>query len=74
MKNLLILIVLTFLGCSKETRIKLNFLDEFILKDSLEFKNLLIGGFSGIDYYNNDYYLVIDDVNKPRFLKAKISM
>jgi len=79
MKNLFLysIISLFFVGCNKQktaTVTQLNFLDEFVIKDSLLFKNDLIGGLSGVDYANGMYYFVVDDAIKPRFLKANISV
>ena len=61
-------------SCEKRKDIQLNFLSEYVLKDSVSFKNTPIGGLSGVDYSNGFYYFVLDDANKPRFLKAKINI
>tara|TARA_B110000902_G_scaffold148047_1_gene170709 strand:- start:2493 stop:3575 length:1083 start_codon:yes stop_codon:yes gene_type:complete len=61
-------------SCEKGKDIQLNFLSEYILKDSVSFNNTPIGGLSGVDYSNGFYYLVVDDIIKPRFLKAKINI
>ncbi|MEO9572024.1 MAG: esterase-like activity of phytase family protein [Polaribacter sp.] len=76
MKNKFILILLSFLvySCTKRQDVSLNFLDEYILKDSLSFNNSIIGGLSGVDYSKGYYYFVIDDAKTPRFLKAKINI
>ncbi|MCF2873945.1 MULTISPECIES: esterase-like activity of phytase family protein [unclassified Tenacibaculum] len=50
----------------------LKFLNEFIVKDSLQFENAIVGGISGIDYYNNEYYMVVDDARNPRILVGDI--
>ncbi|WP_420553144.1 esterase-like activity of phytase family protein [Tenacibaculum aiptasiae] len=50
----------------------LNFLNEFVVKDSLQFENAIVGGISGIDYYNNEYYMVVDDARNPRILVGDI--
>ena len=68
------LIFLVLFSCKKNEKIELKFLDEFVLKDSLPFKNSVIGGLSGIDYANGIYYLVVDDSGNPRFLTAKIDI
>ncbi|MBE7661237.1 esterase-like activity of phytase family protein [Tenacibaculum finnmarkense genomovar finnmarkense] len=47
---------------------KLKFLNEFVVKDSLNFNNTIIGGISGIDFSNNQYYMVVDDAKNPRVL------
>ncbi len=69
-----LLITLFFIRCSnkKQSTIKLKFVDEFVLQDSLRFQNTLIGGLSGIDYDGDNFYFVVDDSNNPRILKASI--
>ena len=73
------LFVLVLLGCkstkvvTKKT-IKLKFLDEYVLPDSLRLDSTLIGGLSGIDYNNGMYYLVCDDASNPRYYKAQIDI
>lgn len=62
------------LACKSEKHNSLQFLDEYILKDSLNFKNSIVGGISGIDYANGYYYLVVDDAENPRFLKTEIKI
>ncbi|TMM28600.1 esterase-like activity of phytase family protein [Polaribacter aestuariivivens] len=74
-KNLLFILCICFLqSCKNEKKATLHFLDEFVLQDSMEFKNTFIGGLSGVDYANNHYYFVIDDAKNPRYLKAKINL
>ena len=62
------------LGCKKEVNVELKFLDEYVLKDSIQFNNAIIGGLSGVDYVNENYYFVVDDARNPRFLSAKIDI
>jgi len=74
-----ILILITFLSCkSYKTRIdssiRLKYLDEYILSGTIELDKTLIGGLSGIDYYNGTYYLVCDDPGNPRFYEAEIAI
>jgi hypothetical protein len=69
-----LLFIITLCSCEKEKDIQLNFLSEYILKDSVSFKNSPIGGLSGVDYSNGFYYFAVDDPNKPIFLKAKINI
>lgn len=74
MKNAIaILIFLSFYSCINKS-IKLNFINEYIVKDSLLFNNAIIGGVSGIDYYKDDYYMVVDDAKNPRVLIGNISL
>ncbi len=74
--NRIIIVFLLFIfliGCNKEkNKIKLKFIDEFVLEDSLYFQNTLVGGLSGIDYDGENFYLVVDDSTNPRIIKAKI--
>jgi len=54
--------------------IKLTFLDDFILADDLEIGGTKVGGLSGIDYCDGNYYLVCDKRGDPRFYKASIDI
>jgi len=67
-----------FFGCKdkeiSEKKPTLSFVDEFIVKDSLIIKNSVIGGLSGIDFFDDSYYIVVDDSRDPRFVKAKIDI
>ena len=76
MKNFIFVIFLLTIsfGCKKQSKIELKFLDEFVLADSLQFKNTVIGGLSGVDYANQKFYFIVDDARKPRFLTANISI
>ncbi len=47
-------------------------MDEYIVKDSTQFQNTILGGFSGLDFSNNTYYLIVDDAKNPRFVKSNI--
>ncbi len=73
------LLVVLFFGC-KSTQVthyknlKVKFLSEYILPDTITVANTRIGGLSGIDFYNGRYYLVCDDSNNPRFYEATISI
>ena len=70
-KIALLLVVFNFSACKTE-KISLKFLNEFVVKDSLRFKNTIVGGISGIDYSNNQYYMVVDDAMNPRILIGDI--
>ena len=73
------LLVVLFFGC-KSTQVthyknlKVKFLSEYILPDTIAVANTRVGGLSGIDFYNGMYYLVCDDSNNPRFYEATISI
>ena len=69
-----ILFTSLFFSCKKTKQTELNFLDQFVLADSISFQNSIIGGLSGVDYVNNTYFFVVDDAKNPRFLKAKINI
>lgn len=73
-KVLFSLILFGFLGCKKESNIQLKFVDEYIVQDSLVFKNTIVGGISGIDYHKDKYYMVVDDAKDPRILVADINI
>lgn len=76
MKNyiLVLISVILFASCSVEKQAKLTFLDEYVLADSIKFKNTIIGGLSGLDHANNQYYFVVDDARNPRVLSANIAI
>ena len=67
-------VVVFFIGCKKDSSKLITFVDEYVIKDSIEFKNTLIGGLSGIDYNNGMYYMVIDDDESPRIITATIDI
>ena len=70
MKKIVVFLIFisVIFSCQKGKNIQLIFLSEYLLKDSVSFKNSPIGGLSGVDYSNGFYYFVVDDANKPRFL------
>ena len=76
MKNLFlyILLSLVFLSCKTTNKTELKFLDEYVLADSILFKNTIIGGLSGVDFVNNKFYFVVDDAKNPRALSANIKI
>lgn len=68
-----------FVGCKlvqpeKTSNIQLRFLDEFVLPNDLMVDSTIVGGLSGIDFHNGQYYLVCDDSRNPRFYKANIKI
>ena len=81
MKKLIYLLIgisLSSCGVSKKIHtenIEIQFLDEYVL-DTLQtnFENTRIGGLSGIDYHQGDFYLVCDDASNPRIYKAAIDI
>ncbi len=76
MRKFYFLVIFGFflLSCKTTNNIQLKFLDEYILADSITFKNTIIGGLSGIDHVNNEYYFVVDDAKNPRVLSANIAI
>ena len=80
MKRLIFLFCcLLIIGCKSvsvinSNEIKLNFLDEFVLPADLTFEGDLVGGLSGIDYYNGKYLLVCDDGSNPRYYESNIDI
>jgi len=79
-KSLLYFILFGMLAACGTTKqintenIKLTFLDDFVLADDLVVGGTKVGGLSGIDYYNGNYYLVCDHPGNPRFYKASINI
>lgn len=81
MKNIIfyILIIAALVSCktvktTSADKIQLRFLDEYIVKDSIFINETLVGGLSGIDYANGQYYLIADDASNPRYYKADIKI
>ena len=76
--SILFCCVLIF-GCKNiddrsDDKLQLKFLDEFVLADDIIVDSTLVGGLSGIDYYNGLYYIVCDDASDPRYYKASITI
>ena len=68
-----VLVFLAFVSCKNE-QMSLRFVSEYVIKDSLNIKRSVFGGVSGIDFYNNEYYMVVDDAKTPRIYKSEISI
>ncbi len=54
--------------------IQLKFLDEYVLAPDTEYENTVVGGLSGIDYKNGNYFLISDQASNPRIYRAKIDI
>ncbi|MFD1095379.1 esterase-like activity of phytase family protein [Salegentibacter chungangensis] len=54
--------------------IELHFLDEYVIDAHMEFEGTPVGGLSGIDYSNGNYFMVSDQASNPRLYKAKIKL
>ncbi|WP_299799653.1 esterase-like activity of phytase family protein [uncultured Maribacter sp.] len=79
-RTLLVFAVLLVISCGNkkdtnkiETSLKLRFVDEYVLPDETTFANTRVGGLSGIDYANGDWYAISDDSDSPRFYKTIVS-
>ena len=78
-KKIIILFFVSIFGCNNvndktHDKIQLNFLSEFILSENIIIDSTVVGGLSGIDYYNGLYYLVCDDASNPRYYEATIEV
>lgn len=73
-KFITLFIAALFITCKKQPSVQLSYVDEYVLKDSIQFKNTLVGGLSGIDYNNGIYYMVSDDEVLPRVITAEINI
>jgi hypothetical protein len=75
----ILLFGITFFGCKSiaiktSDKLKLKFLDEYVLTDNIIVDSTLVGGLSGIDYSNGLYYIVCDDARNPRYYEANITI
>jgi len=69
--------VLTSCGTSKKltsNNIELQYLDDYVLPSDLTIDGTMVGGLSGIDFYNDKYYLVCDHPGNPRIYTAEINI
>jgi len=70
--------VILICGCNSATKqsenIQLKFLDEYVLPNDLYVDSTLVGGLSGIDFHNGQYYIVCDNSKNPRFYKSNITI
>lgn len=62
----------THLGSTRNLEVRL--LDDYAIEDSLEVDGTLVGGLSGLDYHDGQYYMVSDHPGIPRFYKADIRL
>ncbi|MCF6295204.1 MAG: esterase-like activity of phytase family protein [Flavobacteriaceae bacterium] len=75
----ILFLCISILGCKSidvkpHKKLELKFLDEYILPEAVMIDGTVVGGLSGIDYYNGLYYLVCDDAFNPRFYEATITI
>ena len=73
----LFLVLITNYSCGDKNaskaiknNITLRFIDEYVIPDDLIFEETRVGGLSGIDYANGNWYLISDDSESPRFYSA----
>lgn len=76
---LLFIASLCLVGCGTSKKIitdsiELRFLDDYIIAEELEIGGTKVGGLSGIDYKDGDYYLVCDHPGNPRVYKSEIKL
>ena len=74
-----LLAVILFSSCAttrtlENENIRVTYLDDFVLEQGLEVDGTRVGGLSGIDFYENTYYLVADQPSNPRIYKAQIPL
>jgi len=80
MKKLLLLVFsASFFSCATtksidNSNIKLHYLDDVVIPQNLEVDGTKVGGLSGIDYHEGNYYLVCDQPSNPRIYKAEIPL
>lgn len=79
-KHLPFILIVFLLSSCKSTRIgntrnvEVRFLDDYMIPEDLQVDGTLVGGLSGIDYHDDQFYLVSDDAANPRFYKAEIQL
>ncbi len=78
-KSFLLLITLISFSCATtkkidESGLKLSYLDDVAIPQNLQVDGTKVGGLSGIDYHDGEYYLVCDQPSNPRIYKAEIPL
>ncbi len=78
-KLLLFLLATSLISCATakkidDSNIKLRYLDDVVIPQNLEVEGTKVGGLSGIDLHNGNYYLVCDQPSNPRIYKAEIPL
>ncbi len=73
------IILFMFSSCGTTKKINnenvtLRFLDDYVVPENLEINGTRVGGLSGIEFHEGEYYLVSDHPGNPRFYKAKIDL
>lgn len=69
-----LLIAFSYNVLSQKARkeINLKYKSSYIFPANQKIDRTRIGGLSGIDFYNDNYYIVVDDYKKPRVLLSEI--
>ncbi|MFT4660491.1 MAG: hypothetical protein ACI8XB_000759 [Patiriisocius sp.] len=57
-----------------ESRPLIKFVNEYVIPAKLEVEETVVGGLSGIDFYNGQYYAICDDEQLPRVYIMDISI
>lgn len=73
----LLVISISLFGCKSSKigsteNLQVRFLDEFVIPENINFEGTVVGGLSGIDYHQGEYFLVSDQSTDPRFYTVKI--
>lgn len=58
----------------KNDAVTITFLDEYVIPKDLKVDNTLVGGLSGIDYKNNQFYFIVDTQKDARYYIADITL
>ncbi len=77
--HLYILITLIFSSCGTTKKINnenvtIRYLDDYVVPEGVEIEGTKVGGLSGIEFHEGEYYLVSDHPGTPRIYKAKIEI
>lgn len=81
MKKILFLIfwVSLFISCKSSrvgstSNVEVKFLDDYTIPGGLMVDNTEVGGLSGVDYHNGNFYLVSDQPSNPRIYLATVQL
>src|SRR5690606_1007394 len=74
---IILISILSSCGTSKKINnenVTLRYLDDYVIPSDLEIEGTRVGGLSGIDFHNGEYYLVCDHPGNPRYYKVNIEI
>ncbi|MHA6280191.1 esterase-like activity of phytase family protein [Salinimicrobium sp. CAU 1759] len=81
MRKIILLAILAsaLLSCKSSrigntSNVQVRFLDDYSIKSGLTVEGTEVGGLSGIDFHEGDYFLVSDQPSNPRIYRAKIDI